>query len=100
MSRSRSGRVARFADRLALLFETASPFARGLLLGLALLLVESLFAPFETTLLGAACLAAGAVLATEGRDWWPDAGRMLLGVGLALLVVELLNSPGPLVAGI
>jgi Na+/phosphate symporter len=64
---------------------TATPAARGAALGLVLLVVERFLVYFDTALFGVLFLILGVVLAIEGRDWWPQAGRTMAALGLVFL---------------
>ncbi|MFB6207283.1 MAG: hypothetical protein ABEJ05_12235 [Haloglomus sp.] len=71
---------------------TGTPVARGASLGLALLILERFLVPFDTALVGVLFLALGLVLAIEGHDWWPQAGRTLTALGLVFLVSRFVDN--------
>jgi hypothetical protein len=64
---------------------TATPAARGASLALVLLVVERFLVAFDTALFGFLFLILGLVLAIEGYDWWPQAGRMMVALGLVFV---------------
>lgn len=68
---------------------TGTPAARGASLGLALLVVERFLVAFDTALFGVLFLILGLVLAIEGRDWWPQAGRTMAALGLVFVASRL-----------
>ncbi|WP_276260105.1 hypothetical protein [Haloglomus litoreum] len=79
---------------------TATPAARGASLGLVLLVVERFLVYFDTAQFGALFLILGLVLAIEGRDWWPQAGRTMAALGLVFLASRLLAGLGGIYAGL
>ncbi|WP_254831912.1 hypothetical protein [Haloglomus salinum] len=83
-------RVAALSTSLRAELATLSPAARGLLLGVALLVLETFLEPFDTATSGVIILVGGVALAAEGRDWWPDAGRLLAAAGGVLVLGSLL----------
>jgi hypothetical protein len=92
--------MGRFESRSAPDVVTESPAARGAVLGLAFVLLDGLLLYVDTSLFGVLFLMLGAVLAVEGRDWWPAAGRSMAALGTVLLVSRLLAGIGPLLAGV
>lgn len=78
-------RVAALSASLRAELATLTPPVRGLLLGVALLVIERFLVPFDTATAGALALVIGVALAAEGRDWWPDAGLLLAVAGATLL---------------
>jgi hypothetical protein len=64
---------------------TATPAARGASLAVALLFVDRFLVAFDTALFGFLFLILGLVLAIEGYDWWPQAGRTMAALGLVFV---------------
>jgi len=50
---------------------------------------------FDTALFGVLFLVLGVVLAIEGRDWWPQAGRTMAALGLVFLGSRLVGDLVP-----
>lgn len=85
-------RVTALSASLRAELATLTPPARGLLLGFALLVLETFLVPFDTATAGVIILVGGVAVAAEGRDWWPDAGLLLAVAGATLLGSNVLGS--------
>lgn len=88
-------RVTALSASLRAELATVTPPARGLLLGLALLVLETFLVPFDTATTGVVILVVGVAIAAEGRDWWPDAGLLLAVAGATLLGSNVLGTLPP-----